>query len=148
MELKDLRPLNSNKKKRRVGRGPGSGRGKTSGRGHKGAKSRSGTSFYGGFEGGNVPFFRKIPKRGFNHKKRVSYQCVNVTDLVERFEKNQQVTPDRLAEKNLIKSGAKPVKILGKGSIDLPLIVSAHKFSEKAKSKIEKAGGRVECLKQ
>ncbi len=148
MELKDVRPITKNKKKKRLGRGMGSGKGKRSGRGQKGAKSRSGFSFYGGFEGGNVPFFRKIPKRGFNHKRKINYQCVNVADLVKKFEKNEKVNSDSLAQKRLIRNEAQPVKILGKGKIELPLVVSAHKFSQKAKDKIEKAGGTIECLKQ
>ncbi len=145
MELKDLiSPKKRKKPKKRLGRGRGSGKGKTSGRGQDGEKSRSGPLFYRGFEGGNVPFFRKIPKRGFHHNKRVKYQCVNVQDLNLRFKKDEEVNSDILVMRNLIADKHRPVKVLGKGKIDIPLHVKAGKFSDRAKEKIEKAGGKTE----
>lgn len=147
MQLHDIRPLTKIKKAKRLGRGPGSGHGKTSTRGHKGAKARAGRLFYMGFEGGNLPFFRKIPKRGFSHKKRIAYQIVNIQDLNSRFKKEDKVTPELLFSHNLIKKRDGFVKILGKGTINKPIQVSAHKFSKAALDKIKKAGGGAEELK-
>lgn len=147
MQLHDIKPLKRFKNAKRIGRGPGSGHGKTSTRGHKGEKSRSGRLFYIGFEGGNLPFLRKIPKRGFFHKKRRTYQIVNIQDLNSRFDKEDKVNPEALFSKNLIKKKDGFVKILGKGAINKKLVVYAHKFSKKAQAKIEKVGGKVEHLK-
>ena len=147
MELKDLRPKQKRKRKpKRLGRGRGSGKGKTSGRGQGGEKSRSGPLFYSGFEGGNVPYFRKIPKRGFHHTPRIEYQCVNVQDLNSVFKKNEEVNSDNMLMRNLIADKYRPVKVLGKGKIEIPLSVKARKFSGKAKEKIEKAGGKAESV--
>ncbi len=130
--------------KKRIGRGPGSGHGKTAGKGHKGQKSRSGYRHQRGFEGGQMPLHRRIPKRGFTNIFRVEYDIVNLSDL-DRFEAGASVTPDsldalRLARKN------RPIKILGDGEIKKALTVSAHKFSASAKARIEAAGGRCEVL--
>jgi large subunit ribosomal protein L15 len=146
MQLHDIRPRVKNKKPKRFGRGSGSGRGKTSGRGHKGAGQRSGRLFYIGFEGDNVPFFRKIPKRGFNHRKRRDFQLVNVEALQEAFKKDDRVDPESLFTSRLVGKKDGFVKILGKGAIKKSLSVKAHKFSRKAQEKIEKAGGKVEYL--
>ena len=130
--------------KKRIGRGPGSGHGKTAGKGHKGQKSRTGYRHQRGFEGGQMPLHRRIPKRGFTNIFRVEYDIVNLSDL-DRFEAGAAVTPDsldalRLARKN------RPIKILGDGEIKKALTVSAHKFSASAKARIEAAGGRCEVL--
>lgn len=146
MQLHDIKPRVKNKKAKRFGRGSGSGHGKTSGRGHKGAGQRSGRLFYIGFEGDNVPFFRKIPKRGFNHRKRRDFQLVNVQTLQAAFKKDDKVDPNSLFLNKLVRHKDGFVKILGKGEIKKSLSVKAHKFSEKAKTKIEKAGGKIEYL--
>jgi large subunit ribosomal protein L15 len=130
--------------KKRIGRGPGSGHGKTAGKGHKGQKSRTGYRHQRGFEGGQMPLHRRIPKRGFTNIFRVEYDIVNLSDL-DRFEAGAAVNPEsldalRLARKN------RPIKILGDGEIKKALTVSAHKFSAKAQARIEAAGGRCEVL--
>ena len=146
MKLNDLSPAPGSKKKRkRVGRGPGSGLGKTAGRGHKGQKSRSGYSARPGFEGGQMPLIRRVPKRGFKNPNRVEYAVVNISRLAGIEE--GEVSPDLLLELGLVKKGL-PIKVLGDGEIDRALKVSAHKFSESAKSKIEGAGGSWEELAQ
>ena len=147
MQLHDIVPIKRFKKAKRLGRGPGSGHGKTSTRGHKGAKARSGRLFYIGFEGGNLPFLRKIPKRGFNRRKNYVFQIVNVQDIDKRFKQNDKVNVQDLFSANLIKNKETYVKILGKGTVNKKLTVCAHKFSAKAKDKIEKAGGSIEVLK-
>lgn len=146
MELKDLVSKVKNKSSRRVGRGHGSGRGKTSGRGHKGAKARAGRLFYIGLEGDNVPYFRKIPKYGFNHKKNTDYEIVNVRSLESKFKAGGTISPKELKEKGLIKNEHSYIKLLGKGSLKKKFNVSIHKYSLKAKDKIEKSGGKIECL--
>ncbi len=143
MKLHDLSPAPSSKRNRkRVGRGPGSGTGKTAGRGHKGQRSRSGFSQRFGFEGGQMPLVRRVPKRGFTNIFRVHYAVVNLSRLVDF---DGDVTPETLAEKGIVRSG-RPVKILGSGEIDQALKVSAHKFSQAARAKIEAAGGSCEVL--
>jgi large subunit ribosomal protein L15 len=140
-ELHDLSPSGgSHRGRKRVGRGPGSGRGKTSTRGEKGQKARSGGSVHPMFEGGQMPLVRRIPKRGFTNINRVEYQVVNVREL-ERFD--GEVSPASLKEAGLIRSVAKPVKILGVGDVAKKLSVSAHAFSRGAQTKIEDAGGSV-----
>ena len=146
MQVHNIRPEIKNKRAKRYGRGPGSGHGKTSGRGHKGAKQRAGRLFYIGFEGGNVPYFRKLPKRGFNHAKRHQSQLVNVQTLQGCFKSNDNVGPEALFAHNLVADKDGRVKILGKGGIKKALTVSAHAFSRKAKEKIEKAGGKIKYL--
>jgi large subunit ribosomal protein L15 len=130
--------------RKRVGRGPGSGHGKTAGRGNKGQKSRSGYRHQRGFEGGQMPLHRRVPKRGFTNIFRIEYDIVNVSDL-DRFEAGAAVTPQSLAEKRLARA-SRPVKILGGGGIAKALNVSAHKFSAGAKASIEAAGGRCEVI--
>ena len=143
MGLHDLRPPKGMKhSKKRIGRGQGSGQGKTAGRGHKGAKSRSGFHYKRGFEGGQMPLHRRVPKRGFHNPFRVEYDVVNLSAL-DRFESGTKVTPDVLASHRLARR-SRLVKILGDGQIGKPLEVSAHKFSAGAQSKIEAAGGRCE----
>jgi large subunit ribosomal protein L15 len=130
--------------RKRVGRGPGSGHGKTAGRGNKGQKSRSGYRHQRGFEGGQMPLHRRVPKRGFTNIFRVEYDIVNVAAL-DRFDANVKVTPELLVEQQLARK-SRPVKILGDGEIAKPLAVSAHKFSASAQAKIEAAGGRCEVI--
>lgn len=143
MKLHDLSPAKgSTKKRKRVGRGPGSGLGKTAGRGHKGQKSRSGYSRRLGFEGGQMPLIRRVPKRGFTNIFRTRYAIVNLGSL-EGFEGD--VTPDSLLEAGLVRKGL-PVKILSGGECSSALKVSAHKFSKSAREKIEAAGGSCEEL--
>ena len=147
MELHNLRPATGAKRPRkRVGRGPGSGNGKTAGRGHKGQKSRSGYSRRYGFEGGQMPLVRRIPKRGFFNVFRVDYQVVNLRDLDRVFADGDEVTPATLLEKGLIRRGPKPIKVLATGDLSKKLSVVADKFSGSAKSKIEAAGGTCETV--
>ena len=143
MKLHDLSPAEGSRRKRkRIGRGPGSGTGKTAGKGHKGQRSRSGFSRRRGFEGGQMPLLRRVPKRGFNNIFRTEYEIVNVARLAEL---EGDVTPELLVEKGLVRAG-RPVKILGQGDLKKKLKVSAHKFSASAQSKIEAAGGSCEVL--
>ena len=141
----DLAPApGSTHARKRVGRGPGSGHGKTAGRGNKGQKSRTGYRHQRGFEGGQMPLHRRLPKRGFTNIFRVEYDIVNLSDL-ERFEAGATVNPETLLERRLARKN-RPVKILGDGKIQKALTVSAHKFSASAKAGIEAAGGRCEVL--
>ena len=143
MKLHDLSPAPGSKHSRkRVGRGPGSGLGKTAGRGHKGGKSRAGFSVRPGFEGGQMPLVRRVPKRGFHNEFRVEYAVVNVSQLAEL---GGTVGPDLLAEHGLVHRGRR-VKVLGNGELKKAVTVSAHKFSASARAKIEAAGGRCEEL--
>jgi large subunit ribosomal protein L15 len=132
--------------KKRIGRGQGSGNGKTAGRGHKGAKSRSGFHFKRGFEGGQMPLHRRVPKRGFHNPFRVEYEVVNLDTLGLRFDAGTVVTPDLLREHGLLGGLKKKVKILARGEIGKALTVHAHKFSGKAAEKIAAAGGATEQL--
>ena len=143
--VQDLRPSSgATRPRKRIGRGPGSGQGKTAGRGHKGQKSRSGYHHQRGFEGGQMPLHRRVPKRGFTNIFRREYDVVNLSDL-DRFEAGDSVTPLELARKRLA-HGRRPVKILGGGELKKALTVSAHKFSESARTRIEAAGGKCEVL--
>jgi len=143
MNLHDLSPApGSTKPKRRVGRGIGSGNPKTAGRGHKGGQSRAGYTLRPGFEGGQMPLVRRMPKRGFNNVFRVEYSVVNIEALADFV---GEVTPDMLLAKGLVHRG-QPVKVLGQGEITKALRVQAHKFSATAKAKIEAAGGSCEEL--
>lgn len=143
-ELHDLSPVpGSRRDRKRVGRGPGSGTGKTAGRGQKGQKARSGASIPAGFEGGQMPLHRRIPKRGFTNIFRTEYQVVNVRDL-EGLE--GEITPETLKENGLIGSLRKRVKILGEGELSSALQVKAHGFSKSAREKIESAGGSANVL--
>ena len=131
------------KKRKRIGRGTGSGLGKTAGKGHKGQHSRSGASQHPTFSGGDLPIFRRIPKRGFNNKWALSVGTVNVSDLEAHFEAGEEVTPEALRAKDLAKYRYDVLKILGNGELTKKLKVSAHRFSKTAREKIEKAGGEV-----
>ncbi|MDQ7007006.1 MAG: 50S ribosomal protein L15 [Acidobacteriota bacterium] len=144
MRLHDIGPApGSRKKRKRIGRGPGSGTGKTAGRGEKGQKSRSGYSRRWGFEGGQMPLVRRVPKRGFTNIFREDYAEVNVGRL-GRFDSGAEVTPEALVDKGLLRrSETLRIKLLGKGEIDRPLTVHVHKVSAGARSKIEGAGGKV-----
>jgi large subunit ribosomal protein L15 len=146
MKLHELSPAKGSKHSRkRVGRGPGSGLGKTAGKGEKGQKSRSGYTRRPGFEGGQMPLLRRVPKRGFTNIWKVEYAVVNVSDLAD-FE--GEVTPEALAERGIVRGirNGRRVKILGNGDLSKALTVQAHKFSGSARAKIEAAGGRCEEL--
>ncbi len=146
MDLSNLKPPKGAKHaKKRIGRGPGSGHGKTASRGHKGAKSRSGFKFKRGFEGGQMPLHRRVPKRGFHNPFRVEYAVVNLDTLGLRFEAGTTVTPERLRENGLV-GGRQMVKILARGEVGKALTVRAHKFSGKAAEKIQAAGGTAEAI--
>jgi large subunit ribosomal protein L15 len=146
MDLSNLKPPKGAKHaKKRVGRGQGSGNGKTAGRGHKGAQSRSGYKFKRGFEGGQMPLHRRVPKRGFHNPFRVEYEIVNLDTLSERFEAGTVVTPELLLERGLV-TGNLQLKVLGRGDLAKALTVRAHKFSGKAAEKIGAAGGAAETL--
>lgn len=147
MQLNDVhRGITKHRARKRIGRGPGSGTGKTSGRGHKGHKSRSGYSRKPNFQGGAMPMFRRIPKRGFNNKFAVEVFAVNVSRLNEAFEDGETVTLEALAAKNLAKGTFDEVKILGDGEITKKLTIQAHRFSKSAAEKIAAAGGTIEKL--
>jgi large subunit ribosomal protein L15 len=138
-------PAGSTHKKKRVGRGPGSGLGKTAGRGSKGQKSRSGFSRMRGFEGGQMPLHRRLPKRGFTNIFKRVWAEVNLSDLEKAFEAGATVTPETLVERGLVrKSRAKSIVVLGQGELQKSLHVSAHRFSATARQKIEAAGGKAE----
>ena len=136
----------SRKKKKLLGRGPGSGHGKTSTRGHKGQRARAGRDFYLGFEGGQTPLIRRIPKRGFTHIKKHPYQLVNLNDLND-FPKGSLVDAKALHEKGLINDTRGLIKILADGDLTNALTVQANKFSQNAIKKIEKSGGKTELVK-
>lgn len=147
MKLHELRPqVGSTKISKRVGRGIGSGTGKTAGRGENGQKSRSGYSRKFGFEGGQIPLYRRIPKRGFsNHRFKIAYATINVSDL-NIFEDKTIVTPLMLKEKRLITQELNGIKVLGNGKLEKNVTVMAHQFSKSAKDKIEAAGGKIEVI--
>jgi large subunit ribosomal protein L15 len=147
MSLHKIRPPKGAKHaKKRVGRGQGSGHGHTAARGHKGAQSRSGFRFKRGFEGGQMPLHRRVPKRGFHNPFRVEYAVVNLDTLAEVFEAGSSVTPELLRERGLVRESRKRIKVLGRGEISKKLTVQAHKFSGKAAEKIAAAGGTTEVL--
>jgi large subunit ribosomal protein L15 len=144
MNLSNIhRPKKATEKRKRVGRGMGSGMGKTSTRGHKGQRSRSGSRMIRGFEGGQMPLHRRMPKRGFTNIFRKEYNIVSLERLAALGETT--ITPDVLRKAGVIKT-KHPVKILGDGELKVALTVSAHKFSKSAQEKITKAGGKVEVL--
>ena len=147
MKLNELRYTDGSKiTSKRVGRGTSSGFGKTSGRGQKGQKSRSGGGVRPGFEGGQNPLFRRIPKRGFNNYNfQVKYAVINVSDL-NRFENGSEITPELLKEMGLVKKQLDGIKVLGNGTLDKKLTVKASVFSKTAKEKIEKNGGKAEVI--
>ena len=147
MRLEDLRPAKgATKPRKRIGRGPGSGSGKTAGKGHKGQGARSGGPKAPGFEGGQMPLYRRIPKRGFTNRNRIEYAVVNLKSL-SSFSANAVVDPEALVAAGAIKkSDRERVKVLGDGDVTHALTVKAHAVSESARAKIEAAGGRVELL--
>ncbi len=147
MNLNDVhRGIKKNKKRRRIGRGPGSGHGKTSGRGHKGQASRAGASNHPTFQGGAMPLVRRIPKRGFNNRWALRVAVVNIGQIDESFSAGEEVTLEALAVKNLAKGQFDLLKVLGDGELTKKLSVSAHRFSKSAAEKIEKAGGEIIVL--
>ncbi len=146
MNLHDLAPARGAKKRRkRIGRGPGSGHGKTSTKGHKGILARSGGGKRPGFEGGQMPLVRRLPKFGFTNPFRVEYAIVNITSFTE-WKGSDTVTPQALVDAGLVKRKKLPIKILGNGELKKALVVQAHKFSKSAEAKIQAAGGRVEVI--
>ena len=147
MKLHELKPNEKAfKTRKRVGRGPGSGLGKTSGKGHKGQNARSGGGVRPGFEGGQLPLFRRLPKRGFSNAKfKTVYAVINLSDL-NRFEDGAIVTPEILKEMGILKNQLSGVKVLGNGKLEKKLTVKAHKFSSSAKESIEKMGGKAEVI--
>ena len=146
MKLHDLQPSpGSRTKSKRLGRGPGSGLGKTAGKGHKGLLARSGRANQAGFEGGQMPLARRLPKRGFTNTFRIEYSVINVKNLAAQ-EKTNHFNPVILKEIGLIKGRNSLVKILGTGEVDRPLVVEAHKFSDSARQKIENAGGQAKVI--
>jgi large subunit ribosomal protein L15 len=138
MSLNNLKPAAGSKfERKRVGRGPGSGNGKTAGRGNKGAQSRSGYSYKRGFEGGQMPLHRRVPKRGFNNTDfRTAYEVINLDQLEARFDAGATVTPEALAAAGLVKVRDARIKVLARGEVTKALTVQAHKFSGKAAEKI------------
>jgi large subunit ribosomal protein L15 len=146
MNLSTLRaPRKSSENRKRVGRGMGSGMGKTSTRGHKGQRSRSGSRSMRGFEGGQMPLHRRLPKRGFTNIFRVEYEVVNLEKLASLGIKGE-ITPEVLRKAGMVSSKKALVKVLGQGELSKAVTVHAHKFSKTAQEKIEKAGGKVQVL--
>ncbi|MGN0648999.1 MAG: 50S ribosomal protein L15 [Oscillospiraceae bacterium] len=147
MKLYELQPAaGSVKDVKRIGRGHGSGNGKTAGKGHKGQKARSGGSIRPGFEGGQMPLQRRMPKRGFNNIFATVYATVNVSDLEARFESGAVVDADALKSCGLVKDAKDGIKVLGDGELTKALTVRAAKFTGSAQEKIEKAGGKAEVI--
>lgn len=147
MNLDDInRGIQKHKKRRRVGRGPGSGRGKTSSRGHKGQGARAGYTSKPVFEGGQMALVRRVPKRGFNNRWALTVLALNIGDLEMSFDDGAEVTPASLKEKNLAKKPYDVLKILGDGALTKKLKVTAHRFSKSAKEKIESSGGEIVVL--
>ena len=146
MKLNELQPAEGSKfAAKRVGRGIGSGNGKTSGKGHKGQKARSGGGVRPGFEGGQMPIYRRLPKRGFNNIFAKQYVTINVSDL-ERFDNGTEVTAELLKETGVVSKVLDGIKILGRGELTKNLNVKVAKYSAQAKEKIEKAGGKAEVI--
>ena len=147
MDLSNLKPaVGAKQNRKRVGRGPGSGNGKTAGRGNKGAQSRSGYSYKRGFEGGQMPLHRRMPKRGFTNIFRQEFAVVNLDQLERQFDSGATVTPESLRETGLVRRARLPIKVLGRGEVTKALVVQAHKFSGKAAEKLVAAGGRAEAI--
>ena len=146
MKLEELKPAEgSTHRKKIIGRGIGSGTGKTSGKGHKGQKARSGGGVRPGFEGGQMPLYRRLPKRGFNNIFAKKYVSVNV-EVLDKFNDGDEVTAETLLEKNIISKKLDGVKLLGRGEVTKKLTVKVAKLSASAKEKIEKAGGKAEVV--
>ncbi len=149
LALNNLKPTEgSTHKKKRVGRGPGSGLGKTAGRGHKGQKSRSGYSSKIGFEGGQMPLQRRLPKRGFTNIFKKKWLEIGLAKLEENFSAGDEITPEILHKRGLIKKAKHDLVILGNGEVSKALKISAHRFTKTAKDKIEKAGGSITEIKR
>lgn len=147
IKLDNLKPdIGAKHRKKRVGRGHGSGHGKTSCKGHKGQKARTGLDIRPVFEGGQTPIIRRVPKRGFKNIFKIAYTVINIKDLLSKFKSGEVVDLESLRERGLLKELKKPVKLLGEGEIDFPLIVRVHSASKSAVEKIEKAGGKVEFV--
>ena len=147
MKLHELSPAaGSTKERKRIGRGAGSGQGKTAGKGHKGQKARAGRGMRPGFEGGQMPLQRRVPKRGFNNIFRTEMAIVNVAALEANYDAGAVVTIDSLIEKGLVKKVLDGVKVLGYGELSKALTVQANAISESAKQKIEAAGGKIEVI--
>lgn len=146
MRIHDLSPsVGSKKKNKRVGRGIGSGHGKTSCRGHKGTKARSGGSISPGFEGGQMPLQRRLPKRGFTNIFKTHYSVINIKDLIG-FEENAHLDMNALRMAGLLKNKNEKVKLLGSGNISVPIVIEVHKASKSAIEKIEASGGKVKTF--
>ena len=147
MKLHEMHPQEGSTHRRKiVGRGPGSGLGKTSGKGHKGQNARSGGGVRPGFEGGQLPLFRRLPKRGFSNARfKKVYAVVNLSDL-NVFNDGDVVTPESLIEKGIVKKELSGIKILSSGNLEKKLTIRAHKFSDKAREKIETSGGKIEVI--
>jgi large subunit ribosomal protein L15 len=146
MKLHELKPAEGSRKERkRLGRGIGSGQGKTAGKGHKGQNARSGGGVRLGFEGGQTPLYRRLPKRGFTNFARKEFAIVNL-DALNRFEEGTEVTPELLIESGVVSNEKAGIKILAKGNVEKKLTVKAHKFSSAAKEAIEAAGGNTEVI--
>ena len=140
-------PAGANRNKKRIGRGPGSGTGKTSGKGHKGQNSRSGGNVRPGFEGGQMPLYRRIASRGFsNYPFKKTYKVVNLTEINEKYDDGETVSLETLKDKNIVKKNDQYVKLLGNGDVTKKFEVTLRKVSASAKEKIEKAGGKVEVV--
>ncbi len=147
MKLHELSPVpGSTKERKRIGRGPASGQGKTAGKGHKGQKARAGRGMRIGFEGGQMPLQRRIPKRGFNNIFRKEFATVNIASLDKVFNDGDVVTIEALVNSGLVKKTLDGVKVLGNGEIAKKLTVQVNAYSETAKSKIEAAGGKAEVV--
>ncbi|GBE02086.1 50S ribosomal protein L15 [bacterium BMS3Bbin06] len=148
MKINDLKPAaGSRKRNKRIGRGPGSGHGKTSCKGHKGQKARSGGTKGPGFEGGQMPLHRRLPKRGFrNYPFRRDYTVINLERLSALVEDMNEVTPELLIERGVLSKSKSRIKILGNGDLSRPLTIKAHAFSASALKKIESAGGKAEVI--
>ena len=147
LSLNNLHPApGSTHKKKRIGRGPGSGTGKTAGKGHKGQKSRSGYSSKRGFEGGQMPLQRRLPKRGFTNIFKKEWIEISLAKIEENFKAGDEVTPEILHERGLIKKAKHDLVILGTGEVSKSLNISAHRFTKTAKDKVEKAGGTATVI--
>ena len=147
MKLNELQKAPEAKNRKRVGRGPGSNWGKTSGRGQKGQKSRSGVSIHAWFQGGQTPLYRRVPKRGFNNARfTTTYATINLSDLNKFFKDGDEVTPEILKERGIIKKQLDGIKVLGNGELEKKITVKANRFSSTAVTKIESAGGKAEVI--
>jgi large subunit ribosomal protein L15 len=147
LSLNNLRPAKgSTHKKKRLGRGPGTGLGKTAGRGHKGQKSRSGYSSKTGFEGGQMPLHRRLPKRGFTNIFKKQWIEVSLEALDRSFDANTEITPEVMHRRGIIKKAKHDIVVLGNGNVSKALKISAHRFTKSAREKIEKAGGAITVI--